>query len=180
MYSSIYRVQSSTRRLPIRALFGFTLKQSSPILPSLSEYPSVVVCPRFALGRLMNLPMTMWMALLPWTMNCITSTLCHSIRWGPSLTSLKWRSRDALAPHPVTLLGRLVPRSITPVAPQVRRMILMGISRSGNEDRVWISQGDTHASFFTNLLLLISLFIIVSNCDVQMCSVQKVVAHLPI
>ena len=27
MYSSIYRVQSSTRRLPIRALFGFTLKQ---------------------------------------------------------------------------------------------------------------------------------------------------------
>ena len=26
MYSSIYRVQSSTRRLPIRALFGFTLK----------------------------------------------------------------------------------------------------------------------------------------------------------
>ena len=28
------------------------LKQSSPILPSLSESPSVVVCPRFALGRL--------------------------------------------------------------------------------------------------------------------------------
>ena len=52
MYSSIYRVQSSTRRLPIRALFGFTLKQSSPVLPSLSESPSVVVCPGFALGRL--------------------------------------------------------------------------------------------------------------------------------
>ena len=39
-------------RLPIRALFGFTLKQSSPILPSLSESPGVVVCPRFALGHL--------------------------------------------------------------------------------------------------------------------------------
>ena len=52
MYSSIYRVQSSTRRLPIRALFGFMLKQSSPILPSSSESPSVVVCPRFTLGRL--------------------------------------------------------------------------------------------------------------------------------
>ena len=37
MYSSIYRVQSSTRRLPIWALFGFTLKQSSPIFPFLSE-----------------------------------------------------------------------------------------------------------------------------------------------
>ena len=37
MYSSIYRVQSSTRRLPIRALFGFMLKQPSPALPSLSE-----------------------------------------------------------------------------------------------------------------------------------------------
>ena len=59
-------------------------------------------------------------------------------------------------------------------------MISMGISRSGNEDGAWISQGDTHTSFFMNLLLLISLFIIVSNCDVQMCSVQKVVAHLPI
>ena len=54
MYSSIYRVQSSTRRLPIQALFGFTLKQSSPILPSLSESPSVVVCPRFALGHLIQ------------------------------------------------------------------------------------------------------------------------------
>ena len=34
MYSSIYRVQSSTKRLPIRALFGFTLKQLNPIPPS--------------------------------------------------------------------------------------------------------------------------------------------------
>ena len=33
----VYRVQSNTRRLPIQALFGFTLKQSSPALPSLSE-----------------------------------------------------------------------------------------------------------------------------------------------
>ena len=37
MCSSIYRVQSSTRRLPIRALFGFMLKQLSPILPFPSE-----------------------------------------------------------------------------------------------------------------------------------------------
>ena len=50
MYSSIYSLQSSTQRLPIRALFGFTLKQSSPIPPFLSESPSVVVCPRFCLG----------------------------------------------------------------------------------------------------------------------------------
>ena len=34
MYSSLYTLQSSTQRLPIRALFGFTLKQSNPILPS--------------------------------------------------------------------------------------------------------------------------------------------------
>ena len=54
MYSSIYRVQSTTRRLPIRALFGFMLKQSSPILPFPSESPSVVVCPRSALGRLIT------------------------------------------------------------------------------------------------------------------------------
>ena len=33
MYSSIYTLQSSTRRLPIQALFGFMLKQSSPIRP---------------------------------------------------------------------------------------------------------------------------------------------------
>ena len=52
MYSSIYRVQSSTRRLPIRALFGFTLKQLSPIPPFPSEPLSVVVCPRFTLGHL--------------------------------------------------------------------------------------------------------------------------------
>ena len=52
MYSSIYSLQSSTQRLPIQALFGFMLKQLSPILPSLSESPSVVVCPRFTLGRL--------------------------------------------------------------------------------------------------------------------------------
>ena len=38
MYSSIYRVQSSTRRLPIRALFGFTLKLvESYFLPLSSE-----------------------------------------------------------------------------------------------------------------------------------------------
>ena len=54
MYSSIYRVQSSTRRLPIRALFGFTLKQSSPIPPLPSESLSVVVHPRFTLGRLIQ------------------------------------------------------------------------------------------------------------------------------
>ena len=52
MYSSIYRVQSSTRRLPIWALFGFMLKRSNPILPFLSESPSVVVYPRFTLGCL--------------------------------------------------------------------------------------------------------------------------------
>ena len=45
MYSGIYRVQSSTRRLPIRALFGFTLKpvESYP-LPS-PQSLCVVVCP---------------------------------------------------------------------------------------------------------------------------------------
>ena len=44
MYSSIYRVQSSTRRLPIRALFGFTLKLVKSYLSFPSE-PCVVVCP---------------------------------------------------------------------------------------------------------------------------------------
>ena len=37
MYSSIYKVQSSTKRLPIQALFGFTLKQSNPIHPLPSQ-----------------------------------------------------------------------------------------------------------------------------------------------
>ena len=37
MYSSIYRVQSSTRRLPIRALFGFTLKLVESYLSFSSE-----------------------------------------------------------------------------------------------------------------------------------------------
>ena len=45
-------VASSTRRLPIQALFGFMLKQSSPIPPFPSESLSVVVHPRFTLGRL--------------------------------------------------------------------------------------------------------------------------------
>ena len=40
MYSSIYRVQSSTRRLPIRALFGFTLK----LVESYLSFPSESLC----------------------------------------------------------------------------------------------------------------------------------------
>ena len=46
MYSSIYRVQSSTRRLPIRALFGFTLKLVKSYPSPSSQSLCVVVCPR--------------------------------------------------------------------------------------------------------------------------------------
>ena len=37
---------------PFELSLGLRSNKSSPILPSLSESPSVVVCPRFALGRL--------------------------------------------------------------------------------------------------------------------------------
>src|SRR4029434_7560891 len=45
MYSSIYRVQSSTRRLPIRALFGFTLKLVESYPSPSPQSLCVVVCP---------------------------------------------------------------------------------------------------------------------------------------
>ena len=45
MYSSIYRVQSSTRRLPIQALFGFTLKLVESYFSPSPQSLSVVVCP---------------------------------------------------------------------------------------------------------------------------------------
>ena len=45
MYSSIYRVQSSTRRLPIRALFGFTLKLVKSHFSPSPQSLCVVVCP---------------------------------------------------------------------------------------------------------------------------------------
>ena len=45
MYSSIYRVQSSTRRLPIRALFGFMLKLVESYLSLSPQSLCVVVCP---------------------------------------------------------------------------------------------------------------------------------------
>ena len=45
MYSSIYRVQSSTRRHPIRALFGFTLKLVESYLSPSPQSLCVVVCP---------------------------------------------------------------------------------------------------------------------------------------
>ena len=45
MYSSIYRVQSSTRRLPIRALFGFTLKLVKSYSSLSPQSLRVVVCP---------------------------------------------------------------------------------------------------------------------------------------
>ena len=45
MYSSIYRVQSSTRRLPIQALFGFTLKLVESYLFLSPQSLCVVVCP---------------------------------------------------------------------------------------------------------------------------------------
>ena len=45
MYSSIYRVQSNTRRLPIRALFGFTLKLVEFYLSPSPQSLCVVVCP---------------------------------------------------------------------------------------------------------------------------------------
>ena len=52
MHCSIYRVQSSTRRLPIRALFGFTLK----LVGSYPPLPLRVLCGGlslvFTLGRL--------------------------------------------------------------------------------------------------------------------------------
>ena len=62
MYSSIYRVQSSTRRLPIRALFGFTLKQvESYSLPLSSERPVWWFVLGSALGRLITaLEMARW------------------------------------------------------------------------------------------------------------------------
>ena len=59
MYSSIYRVQSSTRRLPIRALFGFTLKLvESYFLPLPSEPLVWWFVLGSALGRL-NYPPTL-------------------------------------------------------------------------------------------------------------------------
>ena len=45
MYSSIYRVQSSTRRLPIQALFGFALKLVKSYLSPSPQSLCVVVCP---------------------------------------------------------------------------------------------------------------------------------------
>ena len=45
MYSSIYRVQSSTKRLPIRALFGFMLKLVESYLSPSPQSLCVVVCP---------------------------------------------------------------------------------------------------------------------------------------
>ena len=45
MYSSIYRVQSSTRRLSIRALFGFTLKLVESYPSPSPQSLCVVVCP---------------------------------------------------------------------------------------------------------------------------------------
>ena len=45
MYSGIYRVQSSTRRLPIRALFGFTLKLVESYPSPSPQSLCVVVCP---------------------------------------------------------------------------------------------------------------------------------------
>ena len=45
MYPSIYRVQSSTRRLPIRALFGFTLKLVESYSSLSPQSLRVVVCP---------------------------------------------------------------------------------------------------------------------------------------
>ena len=45
MYSSIYRVQSSTRRLPIQALFGFTLKIVESYFSPSPQSLCVVVCP---------------------------------------------------------------------------------------------------------------------------------------
>ena len=45
MYSSIYRVQSSTRRLPIWALFGFTLKLVESYPSPSPQSLCVVVCP---------------------------------------------------------------------------------------------------------------------------------------
>ena len=52
MYSSIYRVQSSTRRLPIRALFGFTLK----LVESYSSLPLRVSVWWFVLGANLGSP----------------------------------------------------------------------------------------------------------------------------
>ena len=56
MYSSIYRVQSSTRRLPIQALFGFTLKlvESYP-----SPFPSEASVWWFVLGANLGSPQTL-------------------------------------------------------------------------------------------------------------------------
>ena len=45
MYSSIYRVQSSTRRLPIQALLWFTLKLVESYLSPSPQSLCVVVCP---------------------------------------------------------------------------------------------------------------------------------------
>ena len=45
MYSSIYRVQSSTRRLPIQALFGFMLKLVESYFSPSPQSLGVVVCP---------------------------------------------------------------------------------------------------------------------------------------
>ena len=67
MCSSIYRVQSSTRRLPIRALFGFTLKLVESYLSPSSQSLCVVVCP--------------W--CLPWVASQVmySAALYHKFAW---------------------------------------------------------------------------------------------------
>ena len=65
MYSSIYRVQSSIRRLPIQALFGFTLKLvESYLFPSSSE------------------PLVWWFVLsLPWVTSTSYCVLWCLFKW---------------------------------------------------------------------------------------------------
>ena len=56
MYSSIYRVQSSTKRLPIRALFGFTLKLVESYLSPSPQSPVWW----FVLGANLGSPQRVW------------------------------------------------------------------------------------------------------------------------
>ena len=82
MYSSIYRVQSSTRRLPIRALFGFMLKLVESYLSFPSEPLCVVVCPWYqpwvaSKGMLSNISFTTDI----WSDNNLKSYLAMTGHW---------------------------------------------------------------------------------------------------
>ena len=83
MYSSIYRVQSSTRKLPIQALFGFTLKLVESYLSPSPQSLCVVVCP--------------WCQ--PWVASNSTSSISSTTISSISTTALSGEDRHVRLVH---------------------------------------------------------------------------------